>query len=117
MRQATFDIELALISPSSVREDLQRRLGDTCTFEDRLEQGWGLVIRPAHSNGSSIAEQMRKFLSLFAGNEALIRKGDPILRIAAFNPNATSTVLVGDFYLDRVCTLGARLELSFYPVE
>lgn len=52
MRQATFDIELALMSPSSVWEDLQRRLGDTCTFEDRLEQGSGLVIRPPHSNDS-----------------------------------------------------------------
>lgn len=115
MRQATFDIELALLSPSSVWKKLQRRLGDTCTLEDRPEQGWGSVIRPTNPLTGSLAQQMRDFLSLLAGNEALIRKCDPILRIAAFNPNATITVLVED--LDRVGSLGARVELSVYPVE
>ncbi|MCY1260003.1 hypothetical protein D9M68_100580 [compost metagenome] len=115
MRQATFDIELALLSPSSVWKDLQQRLSDTCTLEDRLEQGWGLVIRPTYPHTGSLSEQMRNFLSLLTGNEVLIRKGNPILRIAAFNPNANITVLVEE--LDRVYSLGASVELSVYPVE
>lgn len=115
MRQATFDIELALLNPGSEWRNLQRRLGDSCVFEDRQEQGWGTVIRQSNPRTGSLAEQTRHFLTLFTGNEALIRKCDPVLRIAAFNPNATITILFED--MDRVCMLGARVELSVYPVE
>lgn len=115
MAQATFDIELALLSPDAIRQEVENRLGGSCELEDKSEQGWGLVIRAINPSTASLGEQLKSFLTVLAGHEALLRSGQPILRIAAFNPNLTCTVVLEE--LDRICALGAKVELSVYPTD
>lgn len=115
MAQATFDIELALLSPGELWQEVENSLRGFCELEDRREQGWGLVVRAINPPVASLGEQLKSFMSLLAGHEALLRNCQPILRIAAFNPNLTLTVVLEE--LDKVCALGAKVELSVYPTD
>lgn len=115
MATATFDIELALLRPDAIWQEVKDRLGNACELEDKSEQGWGLVVRVAGLPTASLGEQLNHFLAVLAGHEALLRAGQPVLRIAAFNPNLTCTVVLEE--LDRICALGAKVELSVYPVD
>jgi hypothetical protein len=115
MAQTTFDIELALLRPDAIWQEVIDRLGNTCELENRSDQGWGLVVRVANLPSAPLGVQLSHFLAALAMHEALLRSGQPVLRIAAFNPNVTCTVLLED--LDRICALGAKVELSVYPVD
>lgn len=115
MAQATFDIELALLNPGKLWQEMESRLGTSCELEDRREQGWGLVIRPIKLCGTSFNEQLKSFISLLAGTEEMIRNCQPVFRIAAFNPNLTFTLILDD--LDKIVAFGAKVELSVYPAD
>ena len=94
MAQATFDIELALLNPGELWQVVEKCLGNRCELEDRREQGWGLVIRAINLPGASLSEQLKDFISSLAGAESVIRSCQPILRVAAFNPNLTLTLVL-----------------------
>lgn len=115
MAQATFDVELALLSPGKAERILRGRLVSSCVFEDRAAQGWGLIIRERAQKGGSLSEKLNGLLYLLRGSESLICGCHPILRVAVFNPNLTLTTVLDD--LKGVCALGAKIEFSVYPVD
>lgn len=115
MKPQTFDIELALLNPGNLSQQIETRLATSFSLEDRKDKGWGLVARALNLQGDSIDAQLSVFLTGLAGSEDLIRQCQPVLRIAVFSPNYSCTVLLPK--LDQLCAIGARLEFSVYPTD
>jgi hypothetical protein len=113
MKSRTLDIELALLNPGELWQQVETKLSGFYSLEDRRENGWGLVVRALDLRGDSVDDQLELFFTRLSGSEDLIRQCHPVLRIAVFSTHYTCTVLLSKLYL--LCAIGARLELSVYP--
>jgi hypothetical protein len=115
MKPQTFDIELALLSPGANWQQVEAALSGSYALEDRRSNGWGLVARAPSPQGDSLDTQLDAFLAGLVGSERLLAQCQPVLRIAVFSSNYSCTVLLPK--LDKLCEIGARLELSVYPTD
>jgi len=113
MGNATYDLELALTDRSRLTDSLIENLRSDFVLEDRSEQGWGLVLRLEKSDGKVLDGLIQKFLSAALKFKSIIKDAKPILRVAAFNPNVTCTLLLKD--IESFAELGAQVEVSVYP--
>ena len=111
--KASYDLELALTDQSRLTEEMVASLRLQFVLEDRSEQGWGLVLRLEKSDGKSLDDLMQRFLAAAMKFKLVIKSAKPILRVAAFNPNATCTLLLKD--IDLLAKLGTQVEVSIYP--
>jgi len=115
MSQVTFDIELALLRPTALLSEIEDALKKSHELERREKQGWGLVIRSPTNSDKSLADQIDLFLSSLSKYEESLRRCEPVLRLAIFNPKATCTVTLSR--LEKISALGAQLEISVYPAS
>jgi hypothetical protein len=115
MSNATYDLELALTDQSKLTDSLITTLRAEFVLEDRSGQGWGLVLRLPKSEGKSLDALVQKFLSAAMKFKSTIKDSKPILRVAAFNPNATCTLLFKD--IESFAELGVQLEVCVYPTD
>jgi hypothetical protein len=113
MSNATYDLELALTDRSHLTDSLIASLRSEFVLEDRSEQGWGLMLRLEKSEGKSLDGLVQKFLSAALKFKSAIKDAKPILRVAAFNPNATCTLLLKD--IELFAELGVQIEVCVYP--
>lgn len=115
MKQATFDIELSLQKFADAQIELRRGLQSKFAFEDRTKQGWGLVLRRREEVSLPLAQAIEDFLKPLEPMQSLIARCEATLRVAAFNPNVTCTVLLSR--IDQIAAMGAKLEVSVYPAD
>ncbi|MFC7297034.1 hypothetical protein [Herminiimonas aquatilis] len=115
MSKATYDLELALTDPSKLTDSLMATLRTKFVLEDRSEQGWGLVLRLQKTEENSLAALAENFVSAAIKFKSAIKNSKPILRVAAFNSNATCTLLFKD--IESLAELGVQLEVSVYPTD
>lgn len=113
MTSATYDLELALTDRSYLTDSLIASLGSDFVLEDRSEQGWGLVLRLENSESKSLDGLIKKFLLAALKFKSVIKDSKPILRVAAFNPNATCTLLLKN--IESLAELGVQIEVCVYP--
>lgn len=113
MLMKEFEIELAITSPRHPMREFVNYLPGGYLIEDRSETGWGFVIRPNEQPSfGSVSEDMSDFLRNMEDMRKFLLGSDLILRLAVYSDSADTTITLDCRYVE---SLGAKLEISFYP--
>jgi len=115
MALPSFDVELALREPMRLSTEELSQMKSGFLIEDRSENGWGFVLRTPKNSGETLKEILQALVDACEPFEACIARCKPVLRVAAFSPNATCTVWVDEVsFIAKIC---ASLEVSVYPID
>ncbi|MDR2260521.1 MAG: hypothetical protein LBE06_06215 [Azoarcus sp.] len=108
------DLELALLDTTEedVRE-IQNVLPSGVFFENKVNLGWGIVIRVTKSLPDNICDAIDIFLDLIRPLKNIINSHVGVLRVAVFYSTYTSTIQLNSF--EKLTEFGLKLEISNYP--
>ena len=108
------DIELALLDANlEDAEEFENALPSGVFFEDKINLGWGIVIRVTKSLSDNLCDAINTFLDLVRPLKQIISSHVVVLRVAVFYSTCTSTIQINSF--DKLIEFGLRLEISNYP--
>ena len=109
-----YDVELALPQASTEAiGEIEQGLPAEYEFEDRCDEGRGIVIHRCDFAPSSATQAVEEFLAPLASLAGVLRASCGVLRIGAFHTTVTCTIAINSSVL--LSQLGIALHVTTYP--